>query len=317
MFVLQILEDGAEALSVALDGKPVHIGRACFNDVVIPDLQVSEYHALVWPVDGVAWVRDLGSKNGTYVNDERLVGRLALKSGDEIRVGDSTLRLATARSMRSVEPPLLLEDGRTGLGAPMVRSRFRVGSAPDCDLVIPGLDAIAFMIRQDLQGLVRIGADGEQPVVLDQAFEVGGRRFTVRDTAEALQETVAPPNQRAEPRYRIVADMGGVRGVAATIRNLDSGEDYCVEAENRALLLCLLAQALRSDREEGLEASSVGWRDDYDLRVALWGRGAGKNQLNVLLHRIRRELWGSGVDPRFIEKARGRTRIDVVDVEIR
>lgn len=316
MFVLEVMKDATVALTVALDGKPVHIGRACFNDVVIDDRQVSEYHALVWPIEGVAWVRDLGSTNGTYVNDERLMGRLALKAGDEISVGGVRLRLHASRSLRSVEPPLILEDGLTKLSVPMIRNRFRVGSAPDCDLVIPGAEAVEFMIRQDLQGMYRMSADGDQPVTIDVPFEAAGRTFTVRDTSDMFQPTIAPVSLDEDPRYKIVADMGGARGVAATIRDLDSGEDYCVEAENRAILLCLLAQAVRSDRDDGLEPGSVGWRDDYDLRVALWGRNAGKNQLNVLLHRLRRELWGSGVDARFIEKARGRTRIDVADVEI-
>ena len=317
MFVLEVIQEGAVALSVALDGKPVHIGRACFNDVVINDPRVSEYHALVWPVDGVAWVRDLGSSNGTFVNDEKLVGRLALKPGDEIVVGEVYLHLHTSRALRSVEPPLLVEDGRTGLAVPMVRNRFRVGSAPDCDLVIPDGEAVEFMLRQDLTGLYRMTSCGDQPTVVDEPFEAAGRTFTVRDASETFQQTVVPTSLQGTPGYLVVADMGGPRGVSAVIRNLEGGQDYFVEAENRAILLCLLAQAVKADLDEGLEGSAVGWRDDHDLRVALWGRNAGKNQLNVLLHRVRKELWDAGIDPRFIEKARGRTRIDVSAVEIR
>jgi pSer/pThr/pTyr-binding forkhead associated (FHA) protein len=38
------------------------------------------------------WVVDLGSTNGTYVNDERIEGRRRLSGGDIVRIGHTELR---------------------------------------------------------------------------------------------------------------------------------------------------------------------------------------------------------------------------------
>lgn len=57
---------------------PIRIGRASDNDIVMPDVEqgdkmVSRHHAEISFRDGQYWVEDLDSKNGTYINDERLV----------------------------------------------------------------------------------------------------------------------------------------------------------------------------------------------------------------------------------------------------
>lgn len=56
---------------------PIKIGRAETNDIVLPDAEandkmVSRHHAEITFSDGQYWVKDLGSRNGTYVNGERL-----------------------------------------------------------------------------------------------------------------------------------------------------------------------------------------------------------------------------------------------------
>ena len=76
---------------VPLEGARLTLGRAEDNDVVLPDRRVSAIHLLLERV-GPHWsVRDLGSRNGTSVNGERLLAERVLQSGDEIRVGASRL----------------------------------------------------------------------------------------------------------------------------------------------------------------------------------------------------------------------------------
>mgnify|MGYP006305945941 CR=1 FL=1 len=61
------------------------LGRADDCDIVIPDRQISRYHARIEQDVGGYLLRDLGSKNGTYVNGELLRGQpYRLKDGDEI-----------------------------------------------------------------------------------------------------------------------------------------------------------------------------------------------------------------------------------------
>lgn len=70
----------------------VSVGRHPSNDVQLRSRRVSNYHAeILSEVDGL-FVRDMGSTNGTYVNDEN-VRRRKLSSGDSIRIGGFTLVL--------------------------------------------------------------------------------------------------------------------------------------------------------------------------------------------------------------------------------
>ncbi|MEV5572389.1 FHA domain-containing protein [Spirillospora sp. NPDC052269] len=78
---------------VRADVQAVRIGRSPDNDVVVPDLVVSRYHAEL-RVTGVgrAEIRDLGSHNGTYVNGVR-IDRAVLTEEDLLGIGHATFRL--------------------------------------------------------------------------------------------------------------------------------------------------------------------------------------------------------------------------------
>jgi DNA-binding response OmpR family regulator len=66
------------------------IGRAVECDIVIASKSVSRQHTRIRR-DGRRWfVDDLGSTNGTWLNGERLTGRLVLLDGDSLKVGDVT-----------------------------------------------------------------------------------------------------------------------------------------------------------------------------------------------------------------------------------
>jgi serine protease Do len=62
-------------------------------DVRIHDPQVSWQHASVWPANGGLAITDLESANGTLVNDRRIEGSVQLADGDELRLGQTTLRV--------------------------------------------------------------------------------------------------------------------------------------------------------------------------------------------------------------------------------
>ncbi|MGD2179475.1 MAG: FHA domain-containing protein [Anaerolineae bacterium] len=70
-----------------LDRKRMTIGRSVDCDIVLPKRQVSRYHARIERDDGGYLLRDLGSKNGTYVNGQEVRGDPhRLKDGDEIQI---------------------------------------------------------------------------------------------------------------------------------------------------------------------------------------------------------------------------------------
>jgi len=77
-----------------VDGRPLTIGRAPDNGLVLFDGRVSRHHARLYGRRGALLLADLGSTNGSWVNDRR-VEEMALGEGDRIRVGDTILVVET------------------------------------------------------------------------------------------------------------------------------------------------------------------------------------------------------------------------------
>lgn len=72
-----------------LERAVVNIGRDLANDIVIRDSQVSRYHTRLTLQDQDYFAEDLDSSNGTRINDAQISGRVALKDGDLIALGDA------------------------------------------------------------------------------------------------------------------------------------------------------------------------------------------------------------------------------------
>jgi hypothetical protein len=94
-----------------LDDTRVAVGSGPGNDLVLDfDDTVSRLHALFEHFGGEWVVRDVGSRNGTSLNGERVTGERVLRSGDELRIGgvrvvyraDVTRRSSVTRE---AEPP--------------------------------------------------------------------------------------------------------------------------------------------------------------------------------------------------------------------
>ena len=95
----------------ALDSDRMTVGTLESNDVVVDAEGVSRVHA-AFERFGDAWcVRDLGSRNGTFVNGGRIIGEHALHSGDEILLGRVRLLFRGAapgpETAAIAEPPSL------------------------------------------------------------------------------------------------------------------------------------------------------------------------------------------------------------------
>jgi hypothetical protein len=79
-----------------LDGHDVVIGRAPTCDIVLTDDQIaSRRHSLLRYHGDRFAVSDLGSSNGTYVNDVEIHGDVALSDGDRVTIGEHELIFAT------------------------------------------------------------------------------------------------------------------------------------------------------------------------------------------------------------------------------
>jgi hypothetical protein len=73
----------------------VTIGRAANCTLPLPtDTFLSSLHARVFEQDGATHVEDLGSTNGTWVNDERITDPVTVQTGDRIQVGGTVFEVA-------------------------------------------------------------------------------------------------------------------------------------------------------------------------------------------------------------------------------
>ena len=71
------------------------LGREPGNMLRIDEDSVSARHALLRHEGGRWWLEDLGSTNGTFVNNMRIAARAPLQSGDIIQLGRVTARFLT------------------------------------------------------------------------------------------------------------------------------------------------------------------------------------------------------------------------------
>src|SRR3954447_11484749 len=92
---LQVVAGNAAGSNIALDNELV-IGRSTPGlGSLGGDSEISRVHARIYhDPSGQLMVEDLGSTNGTFVNGDRIAGRPPLRSGDQVRVGQTTMSVA-------------------------------------------------------------------------------------------------------------------------------------------------------------------------------------------------------------------------------
>jgi pSer/pThr/pTyr-binding forkhead associated (FHA) protein len=96
------------------DGRPLTIGRSDDNGLVLRDGRASRHHARIDARRGSLVLSDLGSTNGSWVNDRR-VESIALGEGDQVRLGMTTLIIEAVETVphRAADPAAQHRDQRT------------------------------------------------------------------------------------------------------------------------------------------------------------------------------------------------------------
>jgi pSer/pThr/pTyr-binding forkhead associated (FHA) protein len=114
-----LLRDGS-VVERDITQNEVAIGKGPQNDVILPDASVSSAHAVIRFEDGAYRISDLGSRNGTLVNESRLGAEpRVIQHGDLIKMGHCTLtfRLKEAGDTLSM-PQRTLIMGQAGAPIP-------------------------------------------------------------------------------------------------------------------------------------------------------------------------------------------------------
>jgi pSer/pThr/pTyr-binding forkhead associated (FHA) protein len=116
---LRILLPTGDLFDRELTRIETQLGKNPRNDLVIADSSVSTTHAVIRNDNGVYSVSDLGSRNGTYVNGERITEPRKLQHGDVIGLGLTklTFRLANHSETGAIDVTVMLP-GVPGVTAP-------------------------------------------------------------------------------------------------------------------------------------------------------------------------------------------------------
>ncbi len=136
---------------IELAGDSKTIGREPANDIVVENLLVSGYHARIDPAGKDYVLTDLQSKNGTFLNGERVTST-KLKNGDQILIGKHTL-------VFTLDPAEIQEDPKLTEETMFIQVAQGDAEPSEEQPAAPGLDSTA--------------VSAERPAVL--AFVSGGR----------------------------------------------------------------------------------------------------------------------------------------------
>lgn len=91
--VLLVTQGPTSGRTYQLDGAPVLMGRSPDCTVPLEDDYASGRHARLFPQGSRWFLEDLGSTNGTYIDEQRLTRAVAVETGRPFRVGKSVLEL--------------------------------------------------------------------------------------------------------------------------------------------------------------------------------------------------------------------------------
>lgn len=118
MVRLVIITEGFEGRSIELKNEKITIGRLEDNTFQIPEPSVSGHHCEIVKVGSEYIVRDLGSTNGTFI-DDRQINEASIKPGQLLRLGRVELRLEdenTPPLQKQPPPPSRITTRRATVG---------------------------------------------------------------------------------------------------------------------------------------------------------------------------------------------------------
>jgi pSer/pThr/pTyr-binding forkhead associated (FHA) protein len=179
MWKLTIEDDEGKPTSLPLVHDEYSLGRGETNAIRLTDRNVSRKHAVLKKTDGAWGLSDLQSYNGTFVNNERVVGDRGVGSGDVMMLGDYRL--------------ILTDEAQTAAGdskpsGPALPVQYRpnrlvvvVGPAPGTEFP---LDKDHFTIGRSEEATISINHSSVSRIHAE-LIALGGGRFEIIDKASA------------------------------------------------------------------------------------------------------------------------------------
>lgn len=298
MAVLRRLSDGVE-LPVP---SRLLIGRSSACGLRLRAAPASNEHAsMAWT--GVAWeLRDLGSRNGTLLDRERL------EPGQPKRVARGAALVFGAPE----ETWTLVDDAPPGALALDVEAQHAVAARGGL-IALPSPEQVLVSVFRNAQGeWVAESADGDVTPVLDQeSLKVAGRAFRLFLPLDVEGTPMVEPGPTlATVQFRFAVSKNEE---LVDIELVHRGRTIRLESREHGYVLLTLARQRQADAE--LSVGERGWLDRDELLRML---SMDANGLNVAIHRARQQLLAAGVDGAqgIVEVRRGHRRFGTDRFEI-
>ena len=255
----------------------------------------NEHASLRWR--GTSWeLRDLGSRNGTYVNGTRL------QPGD----GVTLRRDAVIRFGATSAPWQLVDDGPPLLAALELQSRSWVRASGNL-LGLPNEDApLASIFHVSEGGWICQQPDEARPVRNGEVIALGSQRWQLHltETVVSTAESQAGEFQEAGPRL-VFAVSRDEEYVELSVALPGLGGRSLGARAHHYLLLLLARQHARDTSDAALSRSEQGWIHLEELGKMVH---LDRAHLYVMIHRARRQFADVGVpDAASVVEYRPRT----------
>lgn len=273
------------------------VGRSAASALRLNEAHVSGEHATIaW--NGRVWeVRDLGSRNGTFLDGRRLSPGEAsvVGGGARLAFGDAS---DTWLFVEAGPPSALAEHTRTG------EQRL----PQDGILALPDEDHPEALVYADAQGRWVVELSDREPTSIGDGdvLSAGGGTWRIRlpetHVGTATMSVLAPLDA-VKLRFAVSRDEEHVQ-----VTVVHRGQPIALEAREHWYTLLTLARLRTQDAGE--PPAEQGWIERDDLLRML---GIDSNALNVAIYRARRQLQAAGVDGAagLVEVRRGQRRIGV------
>ncbi|MFT4625381.1 MAG: adenylate cyclase [Myxococcota bacterium] len=224
MFKLMVRSPDGTSRELRLDS-PCRVGRAPDNDLTLAGAGLSRHHAVFIPGNNTVEVRDLGSKNGTWVGEQRVKSHI-LAPGDDVRLGALVVEvLGSTGRLHPVGGAVVTSSGGPSEG------RTWLGDVDSADLrrALRSTDRTQAKLEVLLEAGQLLAEPGDTDTVLDRVVDLAFRILEVDvgcvlvDEDGTLSAHVRrerlPGLSRHSPWSRHVADWVQEKGEAALYRD--------------------------------------------------------------------------------------------------
>ncbi len=270
------------------------VGRSSACSVRLEEARASAEHARIEYREGGWTVRDLGSRNGTFVNGTRLErgGAQPLSVNDKLVFGDHGVTWV----LLDLSPPVALARHlRTGAILPATSGLLALPSSEEPTVCVVEAEDGQWAVESD--GTARLAMDGEVLTAKDEAFVLHLPTALPITVQEDVSDSSMEPY---EIGIRVSTDE---EAVEVSLRRKE-GLQVLSPRSHHYTLLTLARLRLRDSKAGDLAESQRGWVSVDELCRMLH---MDEVKLNVEIYRIRREMAAVGLSSaaQVVERRRG------------